>query len=143
MKASERGLDLIKSFEGLRLKAYKCPAGVWTIGYGHTKGVAEGMMITITQADKFLREDIEDSERAVCRLVKSKITQSQFDALVSFVFNTGEGNFSRSTLLRKVNINPNNPDISREFKRWVYANGVILTGLKRRRDAEASLYFSK
>lgn len=140
MTTSERGLSLIKSFEGLRLRAYKCPAEVWTIGYGHTKGVKEGMIITEQQAEQFLIDDLKASEYAVGRLVKKPLLQNQFDALVSFVFNLGEGNFSRSTLLKRVNDNPHNPLIREQFMKWVFAGGKVLQGLINRRKAEADLY---
>src|SRR5690606_20728399 len=111
MYISKQGLELIKQFEGLRLKAYKCPSGIWTIGYGHTKGVYPGMTITEELADKFLVDDIWYFERDVESLVKVPLTQGQFDALVSFAFNVGsdiddddiaEG-LGDSTLLKKLN----------------------------------------
>ncbi|BEM36217.1 hypothetical protein SME06J_49090 (plasmid) [Serratia marcescens] len=93
MNISEIGLAFIKQFEGLPLSAYQCPANVWTIGYGHTAGVQPGNMITEQEADNCLRLDIAESVRAVNRLVKVTLTSNQFDALVSFVFNLGAGNF--------------------------------------------------
>lgn len=142
MKASEKAYSLIRQFEGLRLTAYKCPAGVWTIGYGHTSGVVPGMVITKEQAEEFLRCDIkaaEDTVNAEC----PNLRQCQFDALVSFVFNVGGGNFCKSTLLKKVKTNPDDNSIMDEFLRWVYAKGVVLPGLQKRRLAEMRLYFSE
>lgn len=143
MKISQRGIDLIKSFEGLSLKAYSDVVGVLTTGYGHTKDVVAGTRITEQQAEDFLREDLEESEQYVSKYVKRKLTQNQFDALVSFVFNCGVGNFLKSTLLKKVKINPNDPTIAMEFSKWIHAGGKPLEGLRRRRKAEAELYFTK
>jgi len=148
MKISQKGIDLIKSFEGLSLKSYLCPAKVWTIGYGTTKGVTEGMRITLQQAENFLREDLEFFEQGISKLVKRKLTQCQFDALVAFVYNIGlgkkdYGGFYESTLRKKVNINPNDPSIAIEFSKWIHAGGKVLEGLKKRRLAESELYFTK
>ena len=143
MKTSEKGIDLIKGFESFVPTAYRCPAGELTIGYGHTdKDVRAGMVITETQAEELLRKDLETAEGAVNRLVTSSINQHQFDALVSFTFNVGEGNFKKSTLLRKVNRNPNERSIREEFARWTFAGGKNLPGLVKRRLAECELYFS-
>ena len=141
MKTSPKGIALIKEFEGLRLKAYKCPGGVWTIGYGHTAGVKPGMTITEEQAEQLLKEDLIVFEKAVNNQNLS-INQNQFDALVSFTYNVGTGNFSSSTLLRKVRANPLDNSIMDEFLRWVYSKGRDLPGLQRRRLAEMKLYFS-
>lgn len=101
----EKGLNLIKEFEGLRLVAYKCPAGVWTIGYGHTYNVKEGDIITEAQATEFLMEDISNAVDIVAgSTMDVELTQNQFDALVSFTYNVGVKNFSDSTLLRKVKL---------------------------------------
>lgn len=142
MKTSERGIELIKKFEDFRSEAYKCPAGVWTIGYGHTGGVKPGDRVTETEAEGFLRKDIESSEKIVSTLVKRPLNQNQFDALVSFVYNTGSGNFAGSTLLRKINKNPLDVSIKEEFQKWVYAKGKRLEGLVKRRLEECELYFS-
>lgn len=143
-KIGEKGLNLIKEFEGLRLVAYKCPAGVWTIGYGHTYRVKEGDIITEKEATAFLLDDISAAEDIVAgSTMDVELTQNQFDALVSFAYNVGAKNFSDSTLLRKVKVNPDDPTILNEFKKWVYAGKELLTGLVRRRKAEAELYFSK
>ena len=142
MKASSKALELIKQFEGLRLKAYLCPGGVWTIGYGHTSGVKSGMVITKAQAEEFLLSDIAVFEKAV-NDQNLDLTQNMFDALVSFTFNVGVGNFKRSTLLCKIKVNQWDNSIMDEFLRWVYSKGRVLPGLQRRRLAEMKLYFSK
>ena len=141
MKTSPKGIALIKEFEGLRLKAYLCPGGVWTIGYGHTAGVKPGMTITEEQAEQFLKEDLIVFEKAVNNQNLS-INQNQFDALVSLIYNIGIGNFQKSTLLRKARINANDNSIMDEFLRWVYSKGRVLPGLQRRRLSEMKLYFS-
>ena len=132
---------MIKEFEGLRLKAYKCPGGVWTIGYGHTAGVKPGMVITKAQAEEYLKADLIAFERYLNGLGLA-LNQNQFDALISFIYNVGTGNFSNSTLLRKVRANPQDNSIMDEFLRWVYSKGRVLPGLQRRRLAEMKLYFS-
>ena len=142
MRTTAKGLALIKEFEGLRLEAYLCPAGVWTIGWGHTKGVKKGDRIDISTAEKYLREDIEEAERGIEKLVKVKLNDNQFSALVSFVFNFGETKFRSSTLLRVINTDPYSPDVAIQFRRWVYADGKISQGLIRRREAEVKLYQS-
>ena len=141
MKTSPKGIALIKEFEGLRLKAYKCPGGVWTIGYGHTAGVKSGMVITEAQAEEYLKADLIVFERYLNGLGLA-LNQNQFDALVSFIYNVGTGHFSSSTLLRKVRANPQDNSIMDEFLRWVYSKGRVLPGLQRRRLAEMKLYFS-
>ena len=141
MKTSPKGIALIKEFEGLRLKAYLCPGGVWTIGYGHTAGVKSGMVITEAQAEEYLKADLIVFERYLNGLGLA-LNQNQFDALVSFIYNVGTGNFSSSTLLRKVRANPQENSIMDEFLRWVYSKGRVLPGLQRRRLAEMKLYFS-
>ena len=141
MKTSPKGIALIKEFEGLRLKAYKCPGGVWTIGYGHTTGVKPGMVISEAQAEEYLKVDLIAFERYLNGLGLA-LNQNQFDALISFIYNVGTGNFSNSTLLRKVRANPQDDSIMDEFLRWVYSKGRVLPGLQRRRLAEMKLYFS-
>jgi len=140
MKIGIKGLNLIKSFEGCSFVAYKCPADVWTIGYGHTKGVKEGMRISADQADKYLLEDLADAEKAV-NSYKLNINQNQYDSLVSFTFNLGAGNLGKSTLLKLAKNNPNDTAIRAEFMKWNKAKGKVLKGLTRRRQAEADLYF--
>ena len=141
MKTSPKGIALIKEFEGLRLKAYLCPGGVWTIGYGHTAGVKPGMVITEAQAGEYLKADLIAFERYLNGLGLA-LNQNHFDALVSFIYNVGTGNFSSSTLLRKVRANPQDNSIMDEFLRWVYSKGRVLPGLQRRRLDEMKLYFS-
>ena len=141
MKTSPKGITLIKEFEGLRLKAYKCPGGVWTIGYGHTAGVKHGMVISERQAEEYLKADLIAFEKYLNGLGLA-LDQNQFDALISFIYNVGTGNFSSSTLLRKVKANPQDNSIMDEFLRWVYSKGRVLPGLQRRRLAEMKLYFS-
>jgi lysozyme len=139
MHTSQKGLDLIKSFEGLRLSAYKCPADVWTIGYGTTAGVKPGQNITKERAEELLREDVKRFEQQVMRLVKVPLTQGQFDALTSFVYNLGAGNLSNSTLLRLLNAG-DYAGAAAQFDRWNKAGGKVLAGLVRRRAAERALF---
>lgn len=141
MNTSPKGIALVKEFEGLRLKAYQCPGGVWTIGYGHTAGVKPGMVITKALAEEYLKADLIAFERYLNGLGLD-LNQNQFDALISFIYNVGTGNFSNSTLLRKVRANPQDNSIMDEFLRWVYSKGRVLPGLQRRRLAEMKLYFS-
>lgn len=142
MKTSPKGIALIKSAEGLRLKAYPDPGtgGLpWTIGYGSTLGVTRTMVITAEQAEQMLAVDLARFERAVERLVEVPINQGQFDALVSFAYNVGEGNFAKSTLLRKLNAG-DNQGAAEQFGRWVNAAGKVLQGLVKRRAAERALF---
>lgn len=141
MKASVDAYELIKQFEGLRLEAYLCPAGIWTIGYGHTSGVSPNSFITIQEADEYLHRDVATIEMQLNKLNLS-LRECQWDAIVSFVFNVGIGNFKASTLLAKIRINPEDNSIMDEFLRWVYANGKVMKGLQKRRLAEMKLYFS-
>lgn len=104
MKIGTNGLNLIKLFKGLKLRAYKCPADIWPIGYGHTDDIAPDDIITEKQAASLLCQDVAESERAINQYVHVSLTQNQFDALVSFVFNTGNGNFAASTLLKNLNV---------------------------------------
>lgn len=141
MKASVDAYELIKQFEGLRLEAYLCPAGIWTIGYGHTSGVSPNSFITIQEADEYLHRDVAAIEMQLNKLNLS-LRKCQWDAIVSFVFNIGIGNFKASTLLAKIRINPDDNSIIDEFLRWVYANGKVMRGLQKRRLTEMKLYFS-
>lgn len=144
METSERGLALIKEHEGYRDTAYRCPAGEWTIGFGHTSGVKEGQRCTPMDAGRWLKEDIAAAEREVSFQTQGvPLRQCQYDALVSFVYNIGAGNFRNSTLLKKVRANPDSPSIRDEFGRWIYGGGRVLPGLVARREAEADLYFSE
>lgn len=141
MHIDEQGLQLIKEFEGLRLDAYRCPAGVWTIGYGHTAGVRPGDTLTAQMADVLLRQDVTAAEGCVNRHATVSLTQNQFNALVSFVFNLGCENFRRSTLLKKLNAG-DVQGAAEELLRWVRAGNVTLSGLVRRRMAEKALFES-
>jgi lysozyme len=145
MEVKKAGRDLIKQFEGCKLKAYKCPAGLWTISWGLTfypdgTKVKEGDVITQQQAEDYFNAIVDAFAKQVDVLVKSNVTANNFSAIVSFAFNVGMGNFRRSTLLRKVNANPKDPSIRAEFMKWTRANNVVLKGLVRRREAEAKLY---
>lgn len=145
MEVNKAGRDLIKQFEGCKLKAYKCPAGLWTISWGLTfypdgTKVKEGDVITQQQAEDYFNAIVDDFAKGVDVLIKSNVSENNFSALVSFAFNVGMGNFRRSTLLRKVNANPKDPSIKAEFQKWTRANNVVLKGLVRRREAEAKLY---
>jgi lysozyme len=144
MKSSDKGIALIKAHEGMRLNAYLCPGKKWTIGYGHTSAaglptVREGMRITRTEAETILRRDLAMFEARVNRLVKVPLTQHQFDALVSFDFNTGK--LHSSTLLKRLNAGKYS-DVPRQLMRWVNGGGKELPGLVRRRRDEAELWRS-
>lgn len=142
MKISQRGIDLIKEAEGLRLDAYQDSVRVWTIGYGHTGDVRVGQRITKAEAEQILRDDLDVFEHGVLKATEPrKLTQGQFDALVSFAFNLGLGNLKSSTLLKKLNAG-DAAGASFEFQRWVYAGGKKLPGLVKRREAERALFVS-
>lgn len=141
MQISDSGIMLIKNFEGLRLTAYQCSAHVWTIGYGHTAGVKPGDTITEGQAEQFLRDDLDQFEAAVYRLVNVTLSQHQFDALVSFTFNLGEGNLKNSTLLKKLNAGDYS-GAAEEFPRWNRADGRVVEGLTCRRLAERDMFLA-
>ena len=147
MKVNSKGIQLIKTFEGCLLNAYLCPAKVWTIGYGSTqyldgKPVKPGDKITQQQAEELLIDTVNIFAQGVEKLIKVELNDNQFSALVSFAFNLGIGNLQKSTLLKKVNENPNNHMIRTEFAKWNKAGGKVLNGLTRRRNAESQLYFS-
>ena len=140
MTTSTNGINLIKRFEGLRLKPYLDPVGVATIGYGHTKGVnLNDPTITEEEADRLLAEDLKLYENHVREMVKVPINQNQFDALVSFAFNLGTAALRTSTLMRKLNAGQ---PCSSEFDRWIYAGGKAMPGLVRRRAQERKLFES-
>jgi lysozyme len=147
MKINQLGIDLIKQFEGCKLSPYKCSAGVATIGYGSTfypnniRVQMSDKPITKEYAEELLKSNLKVFEDGVSRYVKSKINSNQFSALVSFAFNLGVGNLAKSTLLKLVNKNPSDPAINLEFMKWNKANGKVLAGLTRRRQAESELYF--
>jgi lysozyme len=147
-KISQKGLDLIKRFEGLSLKPYLCPAGIPTIGYGNTyyndgkKVKLTDPSITQAKADKLLKFLIQSYEKDVDSFCRDDISQQNFDSLVSFAYNCGSRNLKSSTLLKKVNLNPNDQTIRAEFMKWNKGAGKVLAGLIKRRQAEADLYFS-
>ncbi len=138
---SNKGIALIKRWEGFRDKAYLCPGNVWTIGYGHTKNVYQGMCISKEQAEQLLREDLKHFEASVSQLVTVKLNQAQFDALVSFTFNVGVYAFKKSTLRKLVN-QGDFLEAANQFDRWVYANRKKLPGLVKRRADEKQLFLS-
>lgn len=142
MKSSELLLNKIIDFEGCKLTAYKCPAGVWTIGVGHTKGVKQGQKITEAQAISLLKGDLLPCENYVNNLGVCK-TQGQFDALVDFCFNLGTGALGRSTLLKFIRQGKAELYIRGEFAKWVKSGGKTLAGLVKRRAWEADRYFGK
>lgn len=142
MQISIEGLSLIKKFEGMELEAYKCAAGVWTIGYGHIKDVKEGDVITKAEADEMLVHEIEEYENYVNTAVTVPLSQCQFDAIVSWVFNLGNGNLRASTMLKVIN-SGDHAGVPAQIKRWNKAGGKVLEGLIRRREAEALLYEGK
>lgn len=150
MKISNRGLQLIKDFEGFYSKPYLDPVSIPTIGYGVIK-YPDGKRVTMNdkpitekQASDMLQVLIDKTYApAVNRQVKVQLNQNQIDALISFTYNLGETNLAKSTLLKKVNNNPCDPTIANEFAKWVNAGGKKLNGLVRRRKAESDLYFSK
>jgi len=156
MKLNDKCYNLIKEFEGLELNAYPDPATKndpikkgepWTIGYGTTiypngLKVKKGDVITAAKATEFLISDVTKFSQRVLSLVKKPLTDNQFGAIVSFAYNLGVGNLSSSTLLKKLNINPDDSSITSEFLKWNKANGRVLNGLTKRRTQEAQLYFS-
>lgn len=142
MKISNNGLQLIKHFEGLVLKAYKCPAGVWTIGYGHTKDVQPGDEWSESNADHMLEVEMEEYEGYIHDSVTAPINQDQFDALVSWVYNLGGGNLNASTMLKVLNAGQYE-EVPAQMMRWNKAGGKVLEGLTRRRQAEANLFMGK
>ena len=139
MNIGQKGIDLIKHFEGCELNAYKCPAGVWTIGYGHIKGVSEGMSITQEQAEQMLLDELKEYENYINELVVVDLSQNQFDALVSWVYNLGPANLKSSTLLKVLN-SGDYAGVPDQIERWNKAGGKVLEGLIRRRLAESSLF---
>ncbi|HEB4090223.1 TPA: lysozyme [Enterobacter cloacae] len=146
MQTSDRGIALIKEFEGCRLTAYQDSVGVWTIGYGWTqpvdgKPIRAGMTIKQETAERLLKTGMVSYESDVSRLVKVGLTHGQFDALVSFTYNLGARSLSTSTLLRKLNAG-DYAGAADEFLRWNKAGGKVLNGLTRRREAERALFLS-
>jgi len=147
---SDSGINLVKKFEGLHkvteegdVRAYRCPAGRWTIGYGHTKGVKSGMRESVAQCERILADDLNEAGSIIKRYVNVPLSQQQFDSLSSFVFNLGGGNFQSSTLLTKLNAGLYD-EIPEQIMRWnkarVEGKLMALRGLTRRRTAEAALF---
>ena len=142
MKASEECINAIKGFETLELKAYKCPAGVLTIGYGHTRGVKDGQVITEAQADVLLKGDVLNVETSLNKL-NLDLTQGQFDAIVDFCFNIGVQKFLDSKLYSMIAIHASEANITAQFSRWVYGGGKKLNGLVKRREWEVQQWKRK
>lgn len=149
MLVVQDAISLMHRYEGLRLEAYLCPARVWTIGYGNTfyengTKVRKGDKITRERANELFNNIVENNfAKPLKAMIKTKISNNQFSALVSFAYNVGIGNIRRSTLLKLVNANPKNPAIRAQFMRWNRGGGRVLIGLTRRREAEANLYFKQ
>jgi len=148
MILDNKGYLFITKHEGLRLKPYLCPAKIPTIGYGNTY-YSDGKRVTLLdkditkqQAFEMFKEIANRFAKRVDELVITELTQNQFNALVSFAYNVGTGNFSSSTLLKKINKNPNDLTLKAEFLRWNKAGGKVINGLTNRRNEEADLYFS-
>jgi len=142
VKISEKGLELLKHYEGCELTAYRCSADVLTIGYGHTKGVTEDMVITQEEADQMLQDEMPEYEGYINDKVTVELNQDQFDAMVCWVYNLGSGNLSSSTLLKVLN-DGDYDGVPEQMKRWNKAGGKVLNGLIKRRDSEAKLFCSE
>lgn len=148
MDISKNGLDIIKYFEGFKAKMYLCPAGLPTIGYGTlidtvSEQYLKGITINESQATDLLKADCAFFEKSIDKYVIKPLNQNQFDALVCFIYNVGPDNFRKSTMLKKININPSDPTIKDEFMKWNRAGGKVLKGLTNRRTMEADLYCKK
>jgi len=147
MQMSQEGIDaLLKKFEGCKLKAYRCPAGICTIGYGHTSAagnptVVDGLTIRQDQAEAILRSDLVKYETAVHNMVEQSLTQHEFDVLVDFAYNAGVGNLKSSTLLKKVNAGQFDA-VPAELMKWTKGGGKVLAGLVRRRQAESAWWLA-
>ena len=144
MQISQSGLEMVKEFEGFRSEPYKCPAGVWTIGYGTTQGITKDTVpITEEAASRMLEDDLDLIASVVSKYLP-ELRPNQVDAVLSFVYNVGLDAFSRSGLCNAIRKNPDNFEvIRREFMRWIHAKGEVLPGLVKRRKAEADLYCGK
>ena len=136
------GVALIQKFEGCELEAYQCSANVWTIGYGHTKDVEKGDTITKEEAEQMLVDELHEYENYINKYVNVALSQNQFDALVSWVYNLGPANLTASTMLKVLN-NGEYEEVPAQMKRWNKAGGKVLDGLVRRREAEALLYLGR
>lgn len=140
MFISDKAIEFIKSHEGFSAVPYQCPGGVWTIGYGHTRGVnAYTMPITPASAEDYLYADIASAEETINQRVNVPLTQGQYDALVSLVYNIGSSSFRRSSLLKNLN-REDYTGAANEFLRWIHANGKKLRGLEKRRKAEREMF---
>lgn len=139
MRTSQNGVNLIKSFEGLRLNSYQDSVGVWTIGFGTTRGIKAGMTISAEQAERMLQNDIARFEPQIEHLVNVELSQSQWDALMSFTYNLGAANLESSTLLKRLNAG-NYAGAAEQFPRWNKAGGQVLSGLTKRRAAERAMF---
>jgi lysozyme len=142
MNISQEGISLIKKFEGCELEAYKCAAGVWTIGYGHTKDVKEGDSILKEDAESMLMHELQEYCNDVDIAVKVDLKQNEFDALVSWTYNLGLTNLNSSTMLRVLNEGKHD-EVPAQMKRWNKASGQVKQGLVRRREAEALMFEGK
>ena len=142
MNISQEGISLIKKFEGCELEAYKCAAGVWTIGYGHTKDVKEGDSILKEDAESMLMHELQEYCNDVDIAVKVDLKQNEFDALVSWTYNLGPTNLNSSTMLKVLNEGKHN-EVPAQMKRWNKASGQVKQGLVRRREAEALMFEGK
>lgn len=140
MHISDKGINFVIKEEGLRLTAYRCQAGVWTIGVGHTGNVKSGMKITKEYAFELLKHDLKRFENVVNKNTKVQLKQHEFDALVSLTFNIGCNAFKNSTLLKKINTKADPKEIEQQFLRWKYGGGKILPGLLVRRKREFKMF---
>lgn len=140
MKVSDVLIDKLKQFEGYRAKAYRCPAGVWTCGYGHTKGVTARTVCDKKKAEEWLRKDLEPIESFLSAVPEVTKTQGRFDACADFCFNLGTGAFKGSTLFKRIQKKESVSAIQTEFLKWVYARGRQMEGLKTRRRWEAGRF---
>lgn len=148
MRLTQDGIKLLHEFEGLKLNAYLCPAKIWTIGYGNTfyedgSKVRPGDVITLERAESLFFKVVNDFAKGVRESILQPIEDYKFSALVCLAYNIGINAFRKSTLLKLVNENPNNPEIEDQFLRWNRAGGKVMNGLTRRRIAEAKLYFNQ
>ncbi len=139
MKISDEGLELIRHFEGCETTAYQDSVGVWTIGYGHTKGVAEGQTCSLEDAETMLSDEMDEYEGYINSMVDVELEQNEFDALVAWVYNLGPTNLGESTLLKILNAG-DKPGVPEQIKRWNRAGGQVLEGLVRRRSAESLMF---
>lgn len=139
----QAAIDIVEKFEGLRLRSYKCPAGIWTCGVGHTgPDVVEGMVVSEDVAEEWLRVDLEESAKTVDRAVRVPLNANERSALISFVFNLGSGAFTSSTLLKVLNMG-DRLGAANQFLRWDKAGGKVLPGLTKRREAERALFLTE